>query len=186
MIAFAAARLHAVLVESGALADAVFAGDEQHGVLVHEGRADDVVALLRADAPDADRVAALVAQFLLVEANAHAVVRDEHDFVEAGGELAVDESVAFLDLDRDDAAFADVFEVAEVRLFHDAAAGREDDMQLVAPRFLIGLLALDADGRGDFFLGAQLEEVRDAAAFAGARAFGNFKDALDVAAAARS
>ena len=37
--------------------------------------ADDVVALVRTDAPDADGVAALIAQFLLVEADAHAFAR---------------------------------------------------------------------------------------------------------------
>ena len=99
------------------------------------------------------------------------------------GELAVDEPVLRLDLDGDDAAFADVFEVAEVRLLHDAAARGEDDVQLVGPRFFVGLLALDADGRGDLFLGAQLEQVGDAAAFRRARALGNLVDALDVAAA---
>ena len=88
-----------------------------------------------------------------------------------------------LDLDGDDAAFPDVFEIAEVRLLHDAAARREDDVQLVVPRFLVGLLALDADGRGDLFLGAQLEQVRDAAAFAGAEPSGISIDALDVTAA---
>ena len=67
----------------GAFADAVFAGDEQHGVVVHQRGGDDVVALLRPDAPDADGVAALVAQLFFVEADAHAFVGDEHDLVEA-------------------------------------------------------------------------------------------------------
>ena len=72
----------AVFLERRALAEAVLAGDEQHRVVVHERRADDVIAFLRADAPDADGVAALVAHFLFVETNAHPVVGDEHDFVD--------------------------------------------------------------------------------------------------------
>ena len=55
--------------------------------------ADDVVAFVRADAPDADGVAALIAQLLFVEANAHAFVGDEDDFVVAVGELGVDQAV---------------------------------------------------------------------------------------------
>ena len=104
----------------------------------------------------------------------------------AAGQLAVDQAVALLDLDGDDAAFADVGEVAEVRLLHDAAARGEDDVQvLVQVRRLrsSGLLALDADGRGDLLVGAQLEQIRDAAALGGAAHLGNLVDALDVAAA---
>ena len=50
--------------------------------------ATTIIALLRPDAPDADGVAALVAQFLLGEAHAHAFLGDEHDLVDAVGELA--------------------------------------------------------------------------------------------------
>ena len=46
----------------------------------------------------------------------------------------VDEAVAGFDPDGDDAAFADVREIAEVRFLDRAAAGGEDDVQLVASR----------------------------------------------------
>jgi len=48
--ALAAARLRAVLVELSALADAVLAGDEQCGVLGHDGGGDEAVFFTQADA----------------------------------------------------------------------------------------------------------------------------------------
>ncbi len=71
-------------------------------------------------------VAAGFAEFLLGEADAHAFVRDEDGLVVAGGEFAFDEAVAFLDLDGDDAAFTDVFEIREIRFFDDGAFVRDE------------------------------------------------------------
>ena len=45
---------------------------------------------------------------------------------------------------------------------------------------------MNTDGGSDFFVSAELEEVRDGAAFAGTGAFGNLKHALDIAATALS
>ena len=73
--------------------------------------------LLQPDAADADGGAALIAHFLLVKADAHAFAGDEHDLVMAAGQLDVDQAVALLDPDGDDAAFADVGEIGEVRFF---------------------------------------------------------------------
>ena len=75
--------LRAVIVERRPFADSVLARDQQHGVVVHEGDRHDVIAFLRANAPNADRVAALVAQLFLVKAQAHSLVRDENDLVVA-------------------------------------------------------------------------------------------------------
>ena len=129
--------------------------------LLTNGCADHIIAFLGANPPDANGVATLVAHFLLIEANAHPVMGYEHDFILAGRQSAIDQAVAVLDLDGDDATLADVLEIAEIRLLHDAAACREDDVQVVAPSFLIGLLPLDADRGGDFLLVAQLEQVCD-------------------------
>ena len=71
-----------------------------------------------------------------------------------------------------------------VRFLDDAAAGRKDDVQIFAPRFLVGLLALDADGRGNLFFTAEFEKIGDGTAFARAEPSGNLEDSLDVAAAA--
>ena len=109
---------------------------------------------------------------------------DKDDLVLAGGQFAINEAVALLDLYGNDAAFADVLEIVEVRFLHDAAAGGEDDVEIFVPGFLIGFLALDADGCGDFLLGAEFQEVGDGPTLAGAGALGNFKNAFDVAASA--
>ena len=68
-------------------------------------------------------------------------------------------------------------------------ARREDDVQVLVPGFVddvrlgAGLLRLDADRRGDLLVAAELEQVRDGAAFRGAAHLGDFVDPLDVAAA---
>ena len=71
--------------------------------------------------------------------------------------------------------------LSRLRLFDDAALGGEDDVLVFVPGFFVGLLALNADGGGDFFAGLELEEIGDAAAFGGAAHLGDLKDALDVA-----
>ena len=43
---------------------------------------------------------------------------------------------SFFDLDRDDAAFADVAVIGEIRFLHDAGAGRENDVQIFVPGFI--------------------------------------------------
>ena len=151
--------MHSILVEACALAEAVLPRYEKLCVLVYHGRADNKVALLEANPPDANSIAALVAHFLFMETDAHPVMGDEHDFILTVGRPAIDEAVAFLDPDGNDAALADVLEIIEVRFLHDAATCREDNVQLLAPGFLIGLLSLDSNGGCDFLLIAELEQV---------------------------
>lgn len=182
--AFAAAALDAVFLEAGAFAEAVFPGDEEEAILVDDGRSDNIVAFFGANAPDANGVAAHVAAVFFVETDAHALVGDENNFVVAGGEFAIDETVALLDGDGDNAAFADVSKVAEFGFFDDPAASGKEDREFVGPRLGVGFLALDTNGGGDFFLGPEFEKIGDRAAFAGARAFGNLKNPLHVAASA--
>src|SRR5262249_29708121 len=79
--AFAAARLFAVVVEGSAFADTMLARDEEHGAHIDNGERDDVIFFIRANSPDADGVAALVAELLFVEAQAHAVHGDEDELV---------------------------------------------------------------------------------------------------------
>ena len=106
--AFAASCLRAVLVELGALADAVLAGDQQCGVLGHDGGGDKAVFFAQANAAHAGGGAAHRADVLLVEPNALAVAGDQHDLVVAGGQLDGDEAVALVDADGVDAGAADV------------------------------------------------------------------------------
>ena len=64
-----------------AFADSIFAGHQQHRVWIDNGDRHDVIVFLGANSPDANRVAALVAQLFFVKSQTHSVFRDEHDFV---------------------------------------------------------------------------------------------------------
>jgi len=122
-------------------------------------------AQLRARLSHQTRVPALIAEFLLAEADADALVRDKHDVVVAARELRIDELVAFLDLDGDDAAFADVREIGEVRFLHDARAGREKNVQVFVPRLVLrrragaGHLRLNAQGGGNLLAALEVDEA---------------------------
>ena len=102
---------------------------------------------------------------------------------DAAGQLAVDEPVACFDLDGDDAAFADVFEVVEVRSSSRCRCAWRRRVQLVAPGVLVRSSGPGCGWSRRSFPRAQFEEVRDAAALARRGHLGNLEDALDVAAA---
>ncbi len=152
--------------------------------------ADDQIAFFRANPPNADRVAALIAQLLFVETQAHSFLGDEDDFVVAVGQLRVDQAIVLLDLDGDDAAFPDVAVIGEVRFLHDARSGGEERCEDSRPRSrprcsapVPDFLAWTRMVRGDFFVGAQFQQVRDRAALGGAAHLRNLINFLDVGAA---
>jgi len=62
----------------------------------HHDHVDDLVLLVELDPFDAGRRASHVAHVLLVEADAHAVMRGEHDVVPAIRHLDIDQLVALL------------------------------------------------------------------------------------------
>ena len=102
--------------------------------------------------------------------------------------FGVDQAIVLLDLDRDDAAFANVAVIGKIRFLDDARARRENDVEIFVPGFIdnvragAGFLGLDADGRGDFLVGAQLEKVRDGAALGRAAHLRNLVNFFDVGA----
>ncbi len=77
-------------------------------------------------------------------------MRNEDDLVVPFCLIGFDQLVAFFDLNRDQAAFADILETLQVRLFHNAAHCNKDDILLFVPGFLIRGLALDTDRRRNF------------------------------------
>src|SRR4030095_14752330 len=79
--AFAAARLPPVIIEPRPFATSIFAGDQQHGVWIDNGDRHDVIAFPRANSPNADCIAALIAQLFFVKSQAHSILGDEHDLV---------------------------------------------------------------------------------------------------------
>ena len=104
------------------------------------------------------------------------------------GQLRVDQRVALLDADGDDAAFADVAEIRSSAVFLTVPCARgEEDVQFgcvqVRSSLFGPVLAMDADEGGDFFVGLQFEQIGDAAALGGAAHVGDFMDALDIDAA---
>jgi hypothetical protein len=70
-----------VIIEWRPFANSIFAGDQQHGVWIDNGDGHYVVAFLGANSPNADRVAALIAQLFFVKSQAHSILGDEHDLV---------------------------------------------------------------------------------------------------------
>src|SRR6266545_6424141 len=77
--AAAAAVLNPVFVELRALAHPLLGHHEQRGLAAHHDHVDHVVLLVELDALHAGRRAPHVAHVLLVETDAHAVVRGEDD-----------------------------------------------------------------------------------------------------------
>ena len=101
----------------------------------------------------------------------------------AGGQFHVDQRVARLDADGDDAAFADVGEILQRGLLDRALLGGKEQKAGLFPRhvFLVRVrLGHDADERGDFFARLQFQQVGDAAALGGAAHVGNLMHALDI------
>src|SRR5690606_37601910 len=91
-----------------------------------------------------------------------------------------------LDLDRDDTAFTDIFEISQARLFDHASFGAEDDVELVAKGFFIGLLYLNPDGGGNFFVTPEFQEIGDRTPLTGAGSFRNLIDPFNITSPALS
>ncbi len=122
-----------------------------------------------------------------METEAEALVGDEHDLIGPGGQAHADEFIVVFQVDGDDAVLAVVAEVVERGLLDLAGAGGEEDVAgVLAEGDVVAVVvggAFEAQQRGDFFLGFQVEHVADAAAHRGARAFREFINPLDIDAA---
>src|SRR5438093_13351490 len=94
----AAAVLHPILIELGALAHALLGDGEQRGLAAHDHHVAHLVLLVELDPFHAGARASHLPHVLLMEADAHAVVLCEHDVVPAVGHLHVDQLVALLDV----------------------------------------------------------------------------------------
>src|ERR1051325_10967543 len=162
----AAAVLDAILVELRALAHALFGDREQRGFAPHDHHVDDRILLVELDPLHAGGRPAHVADVLLVEANAHAVRRGEHDVVLAVGHLHVDQLVALLDVDRANAHRARIAELRQDRLLHNALLGREEQelvLRELAHRHERGdsLVRLHRDARQNGLAARRARGLRD-------------------------
>src|SRR5439155_14397056 len=102
----------------------------------NHSRGHDRVVFLETDSPDTGGRPAHRADVLLREPDAHAVARDEDDFVLARRQFDINQRVARLDSDGDDAAFADIGELLERGLFYGAQFRREEDEPGLLPRLV--------------------------------------------------
>ena len=182
--AFATAPLQTVFVKFGAFAHPVGSGHEEGGVRDNQCGPDDEVTFGRTDAPDSGRGATHVTDAVLAETDAHAVLGDKDNFVVSVGHERGNQFVTILDVDRDDAALADVAVGGKVALLDHAGLGREKDVLVLVPRLVLARaqLRLDAHDGGNFLAGFELEEVGDGAAFGRAAHFGDVVGFFDVAA----
>ena len=104
----------------------------------------------------------------------------------AARQFHVNQRVARLNADGDDAALADVGKFVERGFLHRALLRGEEQFAGLRPRHVLLVrvgLGQNADERGDFFVGLQFQQIRDAPAFGGAAHVGNLMHALDIHAA---
>src|ERR1017187_2015333 len=129
--------------------------------------------------------------------DAHAIPGDQHDAITGildlvlfnnapASKFHVNQRVARLDGNGDDAAFAHVGEFIERRFLHRALFRGEEKFAGLFPRriFLVRVgLGQNTNQRGDGLARLQFEQIGDAAALGGAAHVGNFMHALDINAA---
>src|SRR5581483_7273048 len=142
--AVASARLHAVLLDLGALAVAALRHSHERAARAHHLHRDDVVVLAEADPADAVGGAAHGPDVGLGEANSHPAACADEDLAGAVGDTDGNHGVALLNAHRDDAARPRVAELRERGLFHRAPAGPHHHV-------LVGGELLDGDHRRDPF-----------------------------------
>ena len=133
--------MFAVIIEWRAFADPVLTSDEKHRVWIDNRDRDHPIFFVWTNAPDANCVASLVAQLFFMKAQTHSFFRDQNQLVVPVRELGVDQAIAFLNLDGDDAAFANVSIIGKIRFFDDARLAGEDDVEIFVPGLIDRLRA---------------------------------------------
>src|SRR5262245_20106052 len=130
------------------LAVAVLAHRQQVTLRVGHDHADDVVAVGQVDALDAPAGAAHRPGVGLVEADGHALAGAEHYLVARLRQRHVDEAVALLQVDADDAALLGPAVRLEGGLLHQAVACRHHQVA-------VGVEAAHRDDAADLLVGPQ-------------------------------
>ena len=132
---FAAARLFPVIIKRRPFADPVLACNQQHRRRIHDRAGNSVIIFSGLNSPDANGVASLVAQLFFVKTQTHSFFGDEDELIVSGGKFRVDQTIVRLNLDGDDAAFADVGVIGKIRFFDDARAASRRRCADFRPRF---------------------------------------------------
>ena len=154
----AAAVLGAVLARLRALAVALGRDRQDLGVRRECIHADDLIAVVEADALDTAGRAAHRAHIVLAEDNGHAPLRAEDHVALAVRELDADELVIVIEVDGVEAALVQVLELDEARLLDDAFLRGHEEVG-------IRIEALDLDDRRDLLVLLELQQVDDGRAF---------------------
>ena len=164
--ALATAALAVEVLELGALAVAGV-GDHEHGDVVAAGvERHDLVAGPHLHAPHAGGRPPHVAHVVLAEADGLAQLGQHEDVVAPVGGDDLDQLVAVLEVDGDDARAQRRVVLVELRLLHLALLGGEEEERL-------GLVVAGVDDRLDVLVGLELEQVDDRRAARGALLLGD-------------
>src|SRR5690606_23657217 len=149
--------------EGGAFAESILADDQEVGAAFNHSQSHKVVSGTRTDPANTGGTTSHGAYRALVTADGVTAVGDHGNIVFAIREDHVGERVALLDPDCDGAVLPVIAEVGELRLLDLARPGREEDKLVFDKGDVLVLIAvgLDAQDRGDFFLGSQIEQVLD-------------------------
>src|SRR5215211_6019602 len=123
--------LHAVIRQLRSLAVALLAHNQQTGVTPNHNHPNDLVALFELDALYASGRAAHVANIIMVEPDAHAILRRQNDVAVLAADLDVDQLIVLFDVDTADSVRANVTVGGENRLLHGALSGRENEALVV-------------------------------------------------------
>ena len=153
-------------VERRAFADAIFSGHEQGRVPDDDGQCHQSVVGFQVDAPHPGGRPPHGSDVVFSKTNAHALVRDKDDLVLTGSQFDIDQSIAGVDSNRNDAAFANIGELSDRRLFNRALPSGEEEKPLLQPGcvFLVRAgLGHDANQSGDGFSLLEFEEIGDIA-----------------------
>src|SRR5207249_9238427 len=181
-----APRLAAIIIERRSLADAILTGHQQPRSPIDNGDCNYVVFLVWPNPPYAHSVARLIAQLLLMKAQAHSFFRDQDDLVIPVGKLGIDQAIAFLGLNCDNASFANVGVIRKIRFLNDPRTRRENNVEIFVPRLIDStwpsarFLGLNSDRCRYFLVGAQLKDISDGSALCRASHFGNFIDFFNI------
>src|SRR5262249_45647439 len=173
----AAARLHAVLFNLGALAEPALGDRQQRAARFDDFHRHDEVVATQIDAADAVRRAAHRPDVGLGETDGHAVARGDEHLAAAVGHLNGDHGIAVFDTHRDDAARSRIAERRQLGLLDDSLPRAHDD------ELVFGEL-LDRHHRGDLLALFHRDEIGDRLPLAARTDVGNLVDLQPVRAAA--
>ena len=158
--ALAAAALQTVIGNGGETSITGFGNGEHQSVFPQDGHTHHTVALIEGDGLHASGGTAHGADVVFIEADGHTLAGSSQQLVVAAGQPHPAQSIAFIQINGDDAALSGGVECAEAGTLDDTAAGDHDQI-------LVLFHALDTNHGGDLFIGGQGQQVGNIHSLAG-------------------